>query len=84
MIVHDFNLKCIAFRPDEANAVLIVDPDGVLGYGCCTGPYGRRLVELNEFAAGDSFDGLKPAHETIAEKLFRVGIGERANQMLIV
>jgi hypothetical protein len=30
MIVHDFNLKCIAFRPDEANAVLIVDPDAVL------------------------------------------------------
>jgi len=32
MVVRDFNLLCITFTPDEADAPLIVDADAMLAF----------------------------------------------------
>jgi hypothetical protein len=56
MAIHDLHLNCIAVRPDEVDAKLVVDPDTVFP--------NPSAVEL---AASRSFNGLKPFAWFVAE-----------------
>jgi uncharacterized protein YjdB len=82
MVVHDFDVKRVALRPDKTDSEPIVNPDAVLTIAISLQglqPVSRQrrkiaqvacLVELHEFAAAKSFDGLKPSRGMIVERSF--------------
>jgi hypothetical protein len=68
VIIDDFNVMGVTFRPGKADPVLMVDPDAVLpgavsfeGLQVISGqrqiPQAPGLVELVELAAGGAPDG---------------------------
>jgi len=72
MVVHDLYSMCIAFRPGETDAELVVDPDTVLPGSSALESFQpvsgerreiaetARLMELIQLAASSPFYGLKP------------------------
>jgi hypothetical protein len=91
MIVNDFDAVRVAFGPDKAKPVLVVDPDAVLpGAVACKGlqvisrqreiAQGPRLVDLVEFAAGGVPDRVQtPGRQFVIEERFGVAVPERAD-----
>ena len=96
MVVHDLNAVCVAIRPDEANAELVVDTDTVLPspraferFQPVPGQCGKinqvaRLMKLIQLAASRFFHGLKPLAGFVPEELRGLRIPERTNHTLIV
>ena len=91
VVVYNLEFGGVAFRPDEAHAVLIVDSDAVLAF-----PVARQrfqpssgksrqirqrfsLVQHGQFALRRSFDALVLSRELVLKELFGFAVAKRTN-----
>jgi hypothetical protein len=86
VIVHDFDLVGSVFLQDEADAVLVIDPDAVLAGSIVRQAFqsiGRRnpqVVEVSgsfqhiQLANSDFFDPAPPSALSLYEQIPRCGI----------
>ena len=84
MIIGDFHLECVALSPDEADSILIVDPDAVLScaialkrFQAIAGEKSKirehvRDVNLNEFSLNN-----------VSKPIEALGISALKNQLRI-
>ncbi len=96
MIIHNFNICRIPVVPDKADPELIVNANAVLPLPVpvqCFEPIPRDrgeiaqfacLIDLNQLAPRDSFDGLKSPDELILKELIGIGIAKRTDHCFIV
>jgi len=90
MIVGDFNVERISISPNEADAILIVDANGVLAFSVALQNLesesrtfhvvqSASLVQDQEPPKGDAFERLKAPHALLVKQALRVSITETAN-----
>src|ERR1035438_9157209 len=96
VLVHDLNSMCIAARPGEADAKLVVNANIVLPSPSAFERFqpvpgqrrkvakAARLMKLIQLAASCSFDGLKPLAGFVVEELGGFRIPERTDHTLSV
>jgi hypothetical protein len=96
MIVGNLNLGCVFIGPDEADAVLIVDPDAVLPFPVAFqsfqtiswqgGQFFQRFcgVEHQQLAPSDSFYCFVLPREFVVEELFGLPVPKRTNHTFSV
>ena len=93
MVIRDLDIYRPAFRPDEANPPLLIDPDAVLSGAVafqCLQRIARRTeiverpgrVQLKQFSNGGLFDGLKSPGSDSKKHLLSFGISERPDHVL--
>jgi len=93
MIIGDFHLECIAVPPDEADSILIVDPDAVLscavafeGFQAITGEKSKireqmRGVNLNEFSLNNRSKSIESLGILALKNQFRISGSKRSNHV---
>lgn len=95
MVVHDLNVKYLPLLPAKADPPLIIDADAVLALAVAFEGFepvaGRNLeilqpsdlMQKQELATGDSFNGPEPRHVLIVKQGFRPAVVEGADHRQI-
>jgi hypothetical protein len=96
VVVHHFDLLCVAVLPDEADPILIVDPDAVLSTPISAESLeliaGERAqvveslcrMQLHELALSDAGNAPKPTRRIAIEERLGVSIPEGPDHLLRV
>ena len=85
MVIDDFDIKCMSFRPAKTDPPLIVDTDAVLALAIAlqcfqpvSGRYeqvleGARLAQIKELAARRPLDRSETRDLPVIKQRFRIG-----------
>jgi hypothetical protein len=96
MVVGNFHVAGVSILPDEADVVLVVNPDAVLPFplafqGFQAIAWNRlqvakrsRLIQMNEFTESSLFDRPKLLRSLLMKDPFGFGIAKTRNHNLIV
>jgi hypothetical protein len=96
VVVHHFDLVSVAVLPDEADPILIVDPDAVLPTPISTESLeviareraqiveSLRRMQLHELALSDAGNAPTPARRIAMEERLGVSIPERPDHLFRV